>query len=140
MGTVIRLPLPREFTARAIIPIRADLYDRAYRTALDAGADWPAMLGYAQTLSHSPLPAHTSLARHIRTSYSLHMADLLKPVDPARRDRADMIGEWKEAANRAAVEETSVQIAMRHRPELLAVCTGMLLAVLVAVAFNVAVV
>lgn len=135
MGAVIRLP--REFTARAIIPIRADLYDKAYRAALSAGADWPAMLGYAQTLSHSPLPAHTSLARHIRTSYSLHMAGLLKPVDPTHRDRSDLVDGWKEAANRAAAEETSVQIAMRYRPELVAVSTGVLLAVLVAVVFNV---
>lgn len=127
----------REATAYNVTPIRADLYDKAYRAALDAGADWPAMLGYAQTLSHSPLPAHTSLARHIRTSYSLRLAGLLKPVDPTHRDRSDMIDEWKEAANRAAAEETSVQIAMRYRPEMVAVIAGVLLAVLVAVAFNV---
>jgi hypothetical protein len=44
-----------------------------------------------------------------------------------------------EAARRAAAEETSVKIAMRYRPELLAVGKGVLLAVLVAVVFNVAV-
>ena len=47
-----------------------------------------------------------------------------------------MIDGWKEAATRAAAEETSVQIAMRYRPELLAVGKGVLLAVLVGVAFE----
>lgn len=126
------LCFPRNATAYNVVPIRRDLYDTAYRAALDAGADWPRMLGYAETLAHSPLPAHTSLARHIRTAYSMHMADILKQVNPAHRDRSDMIDVWRESALRAEAEEIPVKIAMRHRSPLMAVCAGALLAVLAA--------
>lgn len=114
MGAVIRIPAVGR--ARVVTPIRADLYDRAYRAALDARDDWPAMLGYAETLSHSPLPAHTSLARHIRTAYSLHIARVVQ-ADPSHRDRSDLVDRWKEAALAAEAEETPLRIAMQHRDQ-----------------------
>ena len=117
--TISTATLPREATALRFTSRRGDLYDKAYRAALDAKGDWPAMLGYAETLSHSPLPAHTSLARHLRTSYSLQLAGLLKPVDPAHRDRSDMVDRWKASA---LVDDTPLRVAMRHRhrwPEVL---------------------
>ena len=126
----------RDATAYNVTPIRADLYDKAYRAALDAGADWPAMLGYAQTLSHSPLPAHTRLASHIRMSYSQHLAGLLNPVNPTHRDRSDRVDQWKAEAIRCEDEETPLRVAMRHRKPLLACLMGVLLACLAAVAFG----
>jgi hypothetical protein len=108
--------LHREATALRFTSRRGDLYDKAYRAALDAKGDWPAMLGYAETLSHSPLPAHTSLARHLRTSYSLQLAGLLKPVDPAHRDRSDMVDLWKASALEPRPETSrDVLMGMRDR-------------------------
>jgi hypothetical protein len=108
--------LHREATALRFTSRRGDLYDKAYRAALDAKGDWPAMLGYAETLSHSPLPAHTSLARHLRTSYSLQLAGLLKPVDPAHRDRSDMVDLWKASALEPRPETSRVVLmGMRDR-------------------------
>ena len=57
-----------------------DEYDRAFKAALSAKGDWPAMLGYAQTLAKSPDWRHTNLARHIRDAYSLKLQGLLKPA------------------------------------------------------------
>mgnify|MGYP001176838443 CR=1 FL=1 len=114
--TITTATLPREATALRFTSRRGDLYDKAYRAALDAKGDWPAMLGYAETLSHSPLPAHTSLARHLRTSYSLQLAGLLKPVDPAHRDRSDMVDLWKASALEPRPETSrDVLMGMRDR-------------------------
>ncbi len=130
------LRFPREFTAAAVIPLRPTIYAEARKVALSAGSNWPRLLGAAQTLSHSPDWTDTRLARHIREAYSLHLAGLLKPVDPSHRDRSDLIDGWKEAALAAEAAEAPVKIAMRHRPQLLAVGTGWALAGLVAVAFG----
>lgn len=109
-------------TAYNVMPIRADMYDEAYAALLDAGADWPTMLRCAAILSHSPIPAHTSLARHTFTSHSLHLAGLLKSADPAHRDRSDMIDRWRADALEGKAAETSLQVAARYRdrwPEIL---------------------
>ena len=124
---------PRE---ASVVPMRATIFKDARKVALSAGNDWPRLLGAAQTLSTSPDWTDTGLARHIREAYSLHMADLLKPVDPTHRDRSDRVDAWKEAAVRCEEEETPLRIAMQHRPQLLAVMTGWLVAGLVAVALG----
>ena len=87
-------PLPREATGTRVIPMRRTIYTEARKIytearkiALSAGNDWPRLLGAAQTLSQSPDWTDAALARHIRDAYSLHLAGLLKPVDPAHRDR-----------------------------------------------------
>lgn len=59
---------------------RADEHDRAFKAALSAKGDWPAMLGYAETLAKSPDWRHTNLAWHIREAYSLKLAGLLNPA------------------------------------------------------------
>lgn len=127
---------PREMTAARVLPLRGTIYAEARKIALSAGADWDRMLGAAQTLSHSPDWTDMQLARHIRDAYSLHLAGLLNPVDPRHRDRSDMVDGWKEAALAAEAEETPLRVAMRHRPELLAILTGLLTGALVAVAFG----
>lgn len=59
---------------------RADEHDRAFKAALSAKGDWPAMMRYAEILAKSPLPQHTALARNIRAAYSRKLAGLLKPA------------------------------------------------------------
>lgn len=97
-----------------ILPLRGTIYSEARKAALSAGADWPRLLGAAQTLSQSPDWTDVRLARHIREAHSLHLAGLLKPVDPRHRDRADLIDLWKASALAAAAEETPVRIALRE--------------------------
>ena len=102
---------PRE---ASVVPLRATIFKDARKVALSAGSDWPRLLGAAQTLSASPDWTDTSLARHIRTAYSLHLADLLHPVDPTHRDRSDRMDAWREATKLAEAEDTSARIAMQH--------------------------
>ncbi|MGL4527531.1 MAG: hypothetical protein ACRCUC_11175 [Aestuariivirga sp.] len=113
MTAVIRSP--REATACNVTPIRPSIYDEAYRGALSAGANWPLMLGYAQTLSQSPNWTHTNLAKHIRAAASLRLAGVTQ-ADPIHRDRSDMVDSWREAALVAEVEETPAKVAMRFAP------------------------
>jgi hypothetical protein len=118
----------------AITPIRANVYDLAYREALSAGGDWGKMLACARTLANSRNTAHMSLANHIVMSHALHEAGLLHPRDPAARDKSDMIDEWKEAAM-APQDETPADVIVRHAhlwPEIL------LWAVMIATALLVA--
>lgn len=103
---------PRE---ASVVPMRATIFKDARKVALSAGNDWPRLLGAAQTLSASPDWTDTSLARHIREAYSLHLAQMLKPVDPAHRDRSDMVDGWKEAALEVEADETPLRIAMQHK-------------------------
>jgi hypothetical protein len=103
---------PRE---ASVVPMRATIFKDARKVAMSAGSDWPRLLGAAQTLSASPDWTDTSLARHIREAYSLHLADLLHPVDPTHRDRSDRLDQWKEAAIRCEEEETPLRVAMRHK-------------------------
>lgn len=127
-------PLPREATGTRVIPMRRTIYTEARtiytearKIALSAGNDWPRLLGAAQTLSQSPDWTDAALARHIRDAYSLHLAGLLKPVDPAHRDRSDMVDRWREGALRAEAEETSLKVAMRYVdrwPEVLLYAAG----------------
>lgn len=135
MSNLAPIRHPREATACKVTPIRPTMYDEAYAELLSAGADWPTMLRCASTLAHSPLPAHTSLSRHTFDAHELHLARLLKPVDPAPRDRSDMVDGWRASAMQAAAEEKPVQVAMRYRPEILALGKGAALAVLAAVVF-----
>ena len=100
-----------------IRPLHGDTYAKARRVAMSAKDDWPRLLGAAQTLSQSPDHTDLGLARHIREAYSLHLAGLLKPVDPAHRDRSDLIGQWKEAALQP-VEETPRDVLMKFRARL----------------------
>lgn len=132
MGAVIAFP--RAATFHNVATPRGSVYDRAYE-AVKTATDWPTKLGLAQTLSESPDWTHTALARHIRTAYSLHREGLLNPVDPAPRDRSDMVDGWRGAALEAEAAETPVKIAMRYRPELLALGAGGALAVAAAVVF-----
>lgn len=127
---------PREMTAARVLPLRGTIYAEARKVALSAANDWPRLLGAADTLSHSQDWTDMQLARHIRTAYSMHLAGMLHPVNPAHRDRSDRVDQWKAEAIRCEEEETPLRVAMRHRPELLAVLTGWLLAGLVAVAFG----
>jgi len=60
-------------------------YDAARKGLLSAGNDWPAMLGYAQTLSESPRWTDTELARHTRQAHALHLRNVAEtPADVAR--------------------------------------------------------
>ena len=88
MTAVIRLRLPDAAYARLTriqrernIAAEAERqgpfarYDAARKGLLSAGNDWPAMLGYAQTLADSPRWPDRELARHTREAYSLHLRD-----------------------------------------------------------------
>ena len=79
------LRLPRE---ASVIPMRDDIFKQARKIALSAENDWPRLLGAAETLSQSPDWTDTSLARHIRTAYSLHLQGLLKPAEQSHFDEA----------------------------------------------------
>jgi hypothetical protein len=64
-------------------------FDAAKKGLLSAGNDWPAMLGYAQTLSESPRWTDTELARHTRQAHALHLRNEAQlaaetPADVAR--------------------------------------------------------
>lgn len=72
--------------------VMSDQYDRAFKAALSAKGDWPAMLGYAETLAKSPDWRHTSLARHIRDAHSLKLAGLLKPAPKGNIRQALQVG------------------------------------------------
>jgi hypothetical protein len=132
-ATVINFP--RAATWHRFATPQGSIYDQAYE-AVKTATDWPTRLGYAETLAQSPDWTHASLARHIRTAYSLHLAGLLHPVDPTHRDRSDRVDAWREATKLAEEEDTSARIAMRHSRPLLAWLTGVLCACLAAVAFG----
>jgi len=107
---------------RAVIPMRATIYEEARKIALSAENDWPRLLGAAQTLSQSPDWTDTSLARHIRTAHSLHLAGLLKPIDPKHHERGVLIDKWRAQAIANAQDDTALDVLRTHRdrwPEIL---------------------
>lgn len=127
MGQLVTFP--REVTAARVLPHRDTIYAEARKVALSAGADWPRVLGAAATLSHSPDWTDMQLARHIYQAHSLHLAGLLRPVNPRHRDRSDMVDGWREAVLEPE-PETSAQVAARHWPQVAAMGLGVALAVL----------
>lgn len=111
--TATVLNFPRAATWHRVATAQGSTYDRAYE-AVKTAPDWPTRLGHAETLAQSPDWTHQSLARHIRTAYSLHLQGLLHPVDPAHRDKSDRMDAWREATMIAEEEDKSARIAMRH--------------------------
>ena len=102
---------------RNITPYRGDCYAQARRIVFTSKDDWHRQFGAAQTLGTSPCPADTAIARRVREAYSLHLQGKLAAM--ARQN-----------------DETSARIALRHLPQLRAVCIGMGLGVAVAVLFK----
>lgn len=88
MGTLAVFPTtPETFTRLRAVADTGPFarFDAAKKGLLSAGNDWPAMLGYAQTLSESPRWTDTELARHTRQAHALHLRNVAEtPADVAR--------------------------------------------------------
>ncbi len=79
MGTLAVFPTtPETFTRLRAVADTGPFarFDAAKKGLLSAGNDWPAMLGYAQTLSESPRWTDTELARHTRQAHALHLRNV----------------------------------------------------------------
>jgi hypothetical protein len=105
-------------TAPNVTPIRRDVYKAARRAVLDAGDDWPAMLGAAATLAGSPHASDQAFARNVRDRYAAHLRRTVEDV--ALRH----------------LQEASARGALRRWPvaRLLAACV--IVAALTSIAFH----
>jgi hypothetical protein len=110
----------------AAIPIRPTTYDEAIRVAFSAENDWGKQLAAARMLSTSPDWRHQNIARHIRDAYELHQVDLLRPVQPMHRDKADLRDQW-----RAEALETPRDVIARHADRWPLIVAGGMLGALV---------
>ena len=86
-------------------------YDRAF-IKLKKAKDWPTKLGCAQTLSQSPRHADTAVARHVFDAYSLHLAGLLKPAEPANETSRDVLMGMRDRWGEIIVWGAAVAVAV----------------------------